>query len=107
METGKPRVRFHCFSNSVGVAASILSACQGFTQVLLIITSIWLLPSANYHSQGLTLGGLPPAHLLPGAGYCWGPGTCGLWLGPERSYEANMQKFYHVFQKQMEVAPLH
>lgn len=44
METRKPGVRSHCFSNSVGVAASVLSACQGFTQVLLIIASIWQKP---------------------------------------------------------------
>lgn len=68
-------VHFYHFRDSVGVATSILSACQDFTQGLLVIASVWLLPSANYHSKGLTLGRLPSAHLLPDAGYCWVPAT--------------------------------
>ena len=69
-------VHFYCFRDSVGVAMFILSACPDFTQGLLVSALLWLLPSADYHSKGLALGRPPSAHLLPGLGCHWAPGTC-------------------------------
>ena len=69
-------VHFYCFRDSVGVAMFILSACPDFTQGLLVSALLWLLPSADYHSKGLAFGRPPSAHLLPGLGCHWAPGTC-------------------------------
>lgn len=67
-------VHFDCFRDSLGVAKSILSACQDFTQGPLIIASVWFL--AFCRLLGQRRARLPSALLLPDLGYCWATGTC-------------------------------